>query len=174
MLGTRERLTWTHDRASGGEPNVVDYLIQARDGGHTTLRLVNSGFGDGANFDDELESTSHAWPLFLLLLKHKCEHPHAHCENQTLYRVFDLPREHVWRQLTTGPNIDGQLRHWDPFGNACYELNGTNRSLIAIFCETCGPSTGLTIMCLLYDATAAAKESARQAAESLVAKVLKA
>ena len=42
----------------------VDWLISS-DGGQTVLRLVHSGFGEGANWDDQVEGTLGGWTYFL-------------------------------------------------------------------------------------------------------------
>jgi uncharacterized protein YndB with AHSA1/START domain len=48
---------------------VVDYYIEAIGDGMTRLRLVQSGFGPGAAWDDEYESTKSGWAQFLKKLK---------------------------------------------------------------------------------------------------------
>lgn len=48
---------------------AVDYYIEAIGGGVTRLRLVQSGFGGGAAWDDEYESTKTGWAEFLKKLK---------------------------------------------------------------------------------------------------------
>lgn len=48
---------------------AVDYYIEAVGDGVTRLRLVQSGFGPGAAWDDEFESTKTGWADFLKKLK---------------------------------------------------------------------------------------------------------
>ena len=48
---------------------AVDYYIEALDGGITRLRLVQSGFGPEAAWDDEFEATKTGWADFLKKLK---------------------------------------------------------------------------------------------------------
>ena len=48
---------------------AVDYYIEAIGDGMTRLRLVQSGFGPGAAWDDEYESTKTGWVEFLKKLK---------------------------------------------------------------------------------------------------------
>jgi len=48
---------------------AVDYYIEAIGNGMTRLRLVQSGFGPGAAWDDEYESTKTGWAEFMQKLK---------------------------------------------------------------------------------------------------------
>jgi hypothetical protein len=48
---------------------AVDYYIESIGDGVTRLRLVQSGFGPEAAWDDEIESTKSGWADFLKKLK---------------------------------------------------------------------------------------------------------
>ena len=48
---------------------VIDYYIEATADGMTRLRLVQSGFGPEAAWDDEYEATKTGWADFLKKLK---------------------------------------------------------------------------------------------------------
>ena len=52
---------------------AIDYYIEAAGDGVTRLRLVQSGFGPEAAWDDELESTKTGWADFLKKLKEVLE-----------------------------------------------------------------------------------------------------
>jgi uncharacterized protein YndB with AHSA1/START domain len=52
---------------------AVDYYIEAIGDGMTRLRLVQSGFGPGAAWDDEYEATKTGWAEFLKKLKEVLE-----------------------------------------------------------------------------------------------------
>jgi uncharacterized protein YndB with AHSA1/START domain len=56
----------------GRGPFALEILIR-RTGGTTTVRLVNSGFLDGADFDEEYEGVRSGWDASLALLKHYLE-----------------------------------------------------------------------------------------------------
>ncbi len=63
---------WTE---SGAMPKVVEFYLEG-DGGKTRLRLVQSGFGEGAEFDSEYEAVNGGWRTYLAamafgLLHHK-------------------------------------------------------------------------------------------------------
>jgi uncharacterized protein YndB with AHSA1/START domain len=56
----------------GRGPFALEILIQ-RSGGSTTVRLVNSGFRDGAEFEEEYEGVRSGWEASLALLRHYLE-----------------------------------------------------------------------------------------------------
>src|SRR5436189_5816676 len=47
-----------------GEPLTLDYYIET-EGGETVVRLVHSGFGEGAAWDDEYDSIDAGWGLYM-------------------------------------------------------------------------------------------------------------
>src|SRR5260221_5693417 len=63
---------WT-ERAETDAPRIVEFTIEARDGGTTLLTLVHSGFSSDASFDTEYESTSGGWRSMLAALKYDLE-----------------------------------------------------------------------------------------------------
>jgi uncharacterized protein YndB with AHSA1/START domain len=56
----------------GRDPGVLEITL-AHAGGETTLRLVNSGFREGAEWNEEYEGVSSGWTMALALLKHYVE-----------------------------------------------------------------------------------------------------
>jgi uncharacterized protein YndB with AHSA1/START domain len=82
---------------------TVDCLIEAR-GNTTVLRVVQSGFGADASFDDQYESTSSGWHYFLYNLKHYLErHWNEPRHLISVRKRMNRPREEVWRNLM-GPD----------------------------------------------------------------------
>jgi uncharacterized protein YndB with AHSA1/START domain len=142
------RFAYTQERPER-EPVVVEFTIEGRAGG-SVLRLVQSGFGAEARFDDEYEATSHAWMLFLHLLKHGLEHPHKVARNVTVFRFIDRPRQELWERLGDPP-AGGVVTFDDGLGCRCFEYPDLNRSVTGVFCEKCGGQTGVTLMSILYD-----------------------
>ncbi|HEV3253043.1 MAG TPA: SRPBCC domain-containing protein [Candidatus Acidoferrales bacterium] len=65
--GERFVLRWS-DPLLGRPPGMIDVTI-AREGGVTVLRLVNSGFQEGAEWDEEYQGTVSGWQTALALLK---------------------------------------------------------------------------------------------------------
>jgi uncharacterized protein YndB with AHSA1/START domain len=64
--GPGRHLQWTETR--GPVKLAVDFHLEAQ-GGTTVVRLVQSGFGDGADWDDEFHMTDGGWTYFLAHLK---------------------------------------------------------------------------------------------------------
>ena len=65
------RVQWGNpDDASDAQ--LVDFTVET-DGARTVVRLVHSGFGAGADWDDQFDGTLAGWTYFLLNLKHYVE-----------------------------------------------------------------------------------------------------
>jgi len=60
------------DPPEGREPGLFEVTL-SQQGGETTLRLVESGFREGAEWDEEYEGVSSGWTMALALLKHYAE-----------------------------------------------------------------------------------------------------
>ena len=58
--------------APGAVPLVLEYLLESSSG-VTTLRLVHSGFGDTASWDDEYDGVRRGWAFELRSLRHYLE-----------------------------------------------------------------------------------------------------
>jgi uncharacterized protein YndB with AHSA1/START domain len=68
--------------------------------GRTRLRIVHSGFGQGSDWDDELESVSGGWQFELRSLRHYLEH-HRHQDRHhiVLHFVTSLTPDQAWQRL---------------------------------------------------------------------------
>lgn len=85
--------------ASGGAvPVAVDFIIEGR-GGQTVLRIVQSGFGAGSEWDGEVDSICRGWRIFTSQLKHYLEKFSGEtAANVWLERCIEgLPN--AWRKL---------------------------------------------------------------------------
>ncbi len=108
------------DGAGGRHPLFVDLYLEG-EGGRTTLRLVHSGFGPEAAFDQEFDGISGGWPVELRSLRLYLER-HAGEDRHLAWSTFatSLPREEAWRRVTgadglsCGPRIDA-LHEGEPF-----------------------------------------------------------
>lgn len=56
-----------------GRPPFLQEIFIERDGEETVLRLANSGFGEGEQWDDEYEGVDSGWIMALTTLKHWLE-----------------------------------------------------------------------------------------------------
>lgn len=92
-LGTHRHLAW----GDSENPMVVDWHLETK-GGHTVVRLVQSGFKDGAEWDDMFENTSAGWRYFLFNLKHYLTHHRG------------VPRAMAW---TRRPTKEARPVMWD-------------------------------------------------------------
>lgn len=63
-------------------PRVEEYRVTPRDGGGCTVRIVNWGFGEGADWDAEYDAVKKGWLEFLGVLKRVVES----------FRAFGRPR----------------------------------------------------------------------------------
>jgi uncharacterized protein YndB with AHSA1/START domain len=62
-------------RPEDGRPNYAyEFLVEGREGGGTVLRFVQSGFLDGADWDDEYDSFDAGWSLFFVNLSSYLRH----------------------------------------------------------------------------------------------------
>jgi uncharacterized protein YndB with AHSA1/START domain len=53
---------------------AFEWLVEAKDGGSCIVRLVNSGFGEGGEWDDQYDGMTEGWQLFLFNLQLHCRH----------------------------------------------------------------------------------------------------
>ncbi len=88
------------DGAGGKRPLFIDFLLEG-DGGSTTLRVVQSGFGPEADFDAEYDGISRGWPVELQSLRLYVER-HAGKDRGLAWAAasIDTPADLAWQQLT--------------------------------------------------------------------------
>lgn len=111
-----------HDRVRLGPPDGVDsprveeYRVAAREGGVCTVRIVNWGFGEGANWDAEYDAVKKGWRLFLGVLKVVVERfrRYGAASRATLVSGSADPAE-AWQKLTAllGGEAVGQAQPGD-------------------------------------------------------------
>ncbi len=101
--GTRLRTRYdsnVDDGAGGKRPLFLDFLLEG-EGGMTTLRLVQSGFGPEAGFDEEYDGISRGWPVELWSLRLYVEQ-HQGKERRLAWSTkdLDMDRDVAWKILT--------------------------------------------------------------------------
>ncbi|MET0726959.1 MAG: SRPBCC domain-containing protein [Acidimicrobiales bacterium] len=52
-------------RGRGEQALAYEWLVEAKDAGSCIVRLVNSGFGDGDDWDEQLHGMSEGWRIFM-------------------------------------------------------------------------------------------------------------
>jgi uncharacterized protein YndB with AHSA1/START domain len=89
----------------------VDYFLEAR-GGKTILRLVQSGFGAGAEWDAEYDDTARGWRVFLRNLRHYLTRHRGQKCRQVLITVPIEGRtfEEAWQAFTRGLGLGASLQ----------------------------------------------------------------
>ncbi len=94
----------------------ADWLIEAREGGKTTLRLVHSGFSVGADWDDDYDSHARGWQLMLQNLRHYfARHSHEPTVHTPFMAKVDSPRGVLWQTLLGKLGFSAQPKVGDSF-----------------------------------------------------------
>jgi uncharacterized protein YndB with AHSA1/START domain len=80
-------------------PVAIEFTLE-RDGAQTVVRLVHSGFGAGAAWDDELDAVSWGWRFQLRSLAHYLAR-HRGRERAAAWRPVSTRLDHagIWRRL---------------------------------------------------------------------------
>jgi uncharacterized protein YndB with AHSA1/START domain len=118
------RTTWAAavQEGEGLTELAVDYHLEGR-GGRTVLRLVHSGFGRDAAWDEEYDGVRLGWTFELRSLRHYLERHRGH-DRRAIFVVgakSGLPGAEVWvRALrdVLGAAEPGALREGDPYSMA--------------------------------------------------------
>ncbi len=156
-----KRFAWTEQHGDG-EPKVVEFLIEAAEGGKTVLRLVHSGFAEDSNFDAEFDSTTGGWTTFLRLLQFDLAE-HKGAPGKHLFRIKYTSRDRIevlddllaamsfqregggyHATLPNGIGINGRVLLDAPKGYLILTLDSLAGGALGLFAEQCGPQCGLT------------------------------
>lgn len=145
-------------------PLSVDYVLEGR-GGTTTLRLVQSGFGEEAEWDEQYDGTRRGWQFELRSLAHYLERHRGQPRRVGWSRrAVAIPREPAWERLTgpgglvpegslaglrdgdryslrspEGEVLAGSVVVCDPPHQFAGVVEGFNGALLRIGVEKCGP-----------------------------------
>lgn len=85
---------------------AFEWLVEARDGGTCVVRLVNSGFGDGAPWDDQYDGMVEGWKLFLFNLRLHLTHFAGQSATPMLpSAMWPTDAANAWRVLSTALNL---------------------------------------------------------------------
>ncbi len=84
---------------------TTDFYLQT-ERGKTVLRLVHSGFGRSADWDDEFDGTNRGWEFELMGLRHYLERHPGQSRKSVWARVkTGSGRKEVWEKLTSPGGI---------------------------------------------------------------------
>jgi uncharacterized protein YndB with AHSA1/START domain len=85
---------------------AFEWLIEARDGGSCVVRLVNTGFGEGAEWDDQYDGMKEGWRLFLLNLQlHRRHFSGRHARSMLPVGTWPAAPADSWTRLTAALGV---------------------------------------------------------------------
>jgi uncharacterized protein YndB with AHSA1/START domain len=152
---------------------AMEFTLET-DAGRTRLRLVHSGFGHGANWDDELDSVSAGWQFELRGLRHYLEHHRGRDRyHAAVHAVTPLPTAEVWRRLlspaafvvttgspaadqpcviraATGDQIAGTVRWLKPGWDLLVAVDDLDAGIFRISTWRAGGQTGVQVWMVTY------------------------
>jgi uncharacterized protein YndB with AHSA1/START domain len=149
---------------------AFEWLVEARDRGSCVVRLVNTGFGDGGEWDDQYDALQEGWMLFLLNLRLHLEHFAGRQATSALpMAMWPVDPKTAWDALTRALGVPPALAVGDRLdldGGDGAHLAGTlvdvaEHRLVLVLDEPApgtalvaaeghGPGTGLSIWAYLY------------------------
>jgi uncharacterized protein YndB with AHSA1/START domain len=92
----------------GMNPGILEVII-SKEGGETVVRLVNSGFREGAEWNDEFEGTDSGWRMAMALLKHYLENYFGTARNSFLVM---RAAEFSFEQVVPLHRTEAGLKKW--------------------------------------------------------------
>lgn len=97
------------DQPEDGRPSYAyEFLVEGRDGGGTVLRFVQSGFLDGADWDDEYDSFDRGWSLFFDNLRSYLLHfPGLPARNAVAMSYTAGKARDIWPQVHRALGLTG-------------------------------------------------------------------
>lgn len=182
---------WTE---KGSHPKLVEFFLEG-EGGQTRLRLVQSGFGDGAEFDDEFDAVNGGWRTFFGTMAHALSHHgFASCRQVTEFVMskhtrsdaiakasermgFVVPLSNLAVGATYAAHlpelglIEGRRLDPDKPGYFLLTIDNWNRSSLALFFEAFGDSLAVTQQWFLYGAAQVHEAELRKQLSSWLANV---
>lgn len=88
------------DGGEGAGGLAFEWLVEARDGGTCIVRLVNSGFGEGGDWDDQYDAMTDGWKMFLTNLRLHLTHFAGRSATTSLPGAVEPgPASAVWGRL---------------------------------------------------------------------------
>ncbi|MEM7338423.1 MAG: SRPBCC domain-containing protein [Actinomycetota bacterium] len=104
------------DGGEGAGGFAFEWTVEAQDGGTCIVRLVNSGFGTGDDWDAQYDAMTDGWTMFLLNLKLHCTHFAGQAATPIIpTSMWSTGRDDAWAALTSGlglarhPEIGSQI-----------------------------------------------------------------
>lgn len=157
----------------GGDADAglaFEWLIEARDGGSCVVRLINSGFGTGDDWDDQFDALHDGWQLFLRNLQlHRRHFPGQTATAMLPAATWPGPQSVAWARLVdhlgitaepaVGDRLDITVSNGARLGGRVTDVNGWNIALLLdepaagtafITAEKAGDDCSVSIWSYLY------------------------
>lgn len=148
---------------------AFEWLVEAKDGGTCVVRLVNSGFGSGADWDDQYDGMTDGWAIFLANLRLHLQHFVGQSATPMLpMAMWAGPRAGAWDRLlgdvglSTTPSVGDRVVGADgvpPFAGTVAEVGSTHLLLVLdepapgtalLTAEGNGDHVGVSVWSYLY------------------------
>lgn len=99
---------------SGERALAYEWLVEARDGGSCVVRLVNSGFGDGVDWDGEYDGMTGGWGIFLQHLRLQLTHFRGRRAHASIpMAMLPGPRDEAWQHLCAALGVPADAGEGD-------------------------------------------------------------
>lgn len=155
---------------------AFEWLVEARNGGTCVVRLVNSGFGNGDEWDSQYDAMTEGWKVFLVNLRLHLTHFAGQEAVASLpTTIWPGPSAAAWAKLMSALGIATDARPGDRLdvngpdaprlGGTVADVGPTRISLVVddpvpgtalIAVETMGDVAQVSVWSYLYGAEAAA------------------
>lgn len=121
-----------------GPAVATEWLVEARDGGSCTVRVLQRWFSDADNWDEQFEGQESGWIAVLRILKlYLSEFPRQTAASIQLMGAAGGPQESGWREFLAALGIEGaevgdQVRcapEWPPLGGEVLRRNDSEQPL---------------------------------------------
>jgi uncharacterized protein YndB with AHSA1/START domain len=94
------------DKGDDAEGLAFEWLVEARDGGTCIVRLINTGFGSGEEWDGQYDAMSEGWKLFMLNLQlHMAHFAGQEATSMLPMAMWAGERSATWARLTDALGI---------------------------------------------------------------------
>jgi uncharacterized protein YndB with AHSA1/START domain len=179
-----KRFGWVQGEGTEAAQDVTFEIHEGTKPGTATLRLVHSGFGADAKFDDEYESSFGGWSTFFAMLQDGlARFAGLKGTNTTVFAMSGHPKAEAWERMQkalaitstveggefkakVGPlAIAGRVARNPREGCLCLSLPG---SVLGVFVEG-GKKAMITLMWIVYQDldTGAAREALEAVAKEV-------
>ena len=99
---------------AGTSEFAAEWLVEAHEGGTCVVRLVNSGFSEDAEFDDQYDGTVHGWRMFLQNLRLHLSHFRGHVpQSHTFIGRLSEAKPAAWSRVCDALGVPGVLSGGD-------------------------------------------------------------